>query len=256
MTKVVAEIGCNWRNLDEAKEMIAAAKNASAHAVKFQLFNEETIKDSPLEKQLAELILNESQVAELHDCAKKHEILFALTPMYLEAMKIAEKHADIIKIRYKDHENSELLDVALGTGKTVLISVPRPPLGDMRFFNPRLYTCYCVPRYPPDPEDFNLDLACICHGFSSHYPHTILDIAFAINRTYEDSYIEKHVMLGIGYRAYFTNLNTLKPDDGKPLEIAFREPPIDAAVSISFSELKNLISNLKIIDRIQRTRLS
>ena len=254
--KIVAEIGVNWTSAPEALQMIQEAKSAGAYAVKFQLFNEEVIEESPVKDQLQPLILNENQIQTFRTECDNNKIGLALTPMYLDAFKLAEKYADVIKIRYADHENNDFIDIALRTGKPTLISVPRIPLGDVRYFNPRLHAMYCIPRYPPEPEDFNLDAASICRGFSSHFPHTILDIAWAINRTYEDSYLEKHVMFPRNkWKArpdYGASPEGHEPED-MPLIIT---PPIDAAVSITFDDLKTLIRQLKIIERIKRTRLT
>lgn len=254
--KVIAECGVNYSNFEEAKLMIAEAKKSGSDYVKFQLFNEETIADSPFKERLEPLILDEDKVKTLKDEADKCKIGFVLTPMYPEAVDIVAKYADAIKIRFKDHENEALIDKAVETGKTVLMSVPAPLLGhgDRTWpFISRVYQLYCIPRYPPEPEDFNLDQACACKGFSSHFPHTLFDLAFAINRIYNDVFIEKHVMLGIGYRAFFTKESLENPSS--TAEIYFKPEPIDAAVSIGFPELKNFISQLQLIERIQRTRI-
>jgi len=251
--KVIAEIGCNWSDfMSDARAMVAASKEAGADYVKFQLFNEETIKESPLKDRLTPLILTEEKVKWLRFETNQNKIGLILTPMYLEAVEIAAKYADIIKIRFLDHENQQLIDKAMDTGKPVLISVPRPMIGPF-FYHLRVYQLYCIPKYPPAPEDFNLDQACACKGLSSHFPHTLFDLAFVINRIYDDVFIEKHVMLGIGYRAFFTKESLENP--GSTAEIYFKPEPIDAAVSIGFPELKNFISQLKLIERIQRTRI-
>jgi sialic acid synthase SpsE len=249
--KVIAECGVNFLSVRDAIDMIRAAKKAEAYAVKFQLFNEETIKDSPLSEQLRKLILTEENVKDLQEEAKSEGLAFILTPMYLEAVDIAARYADLIKIRFKDNENQSLIDKALDTGKPVLISVPGPMLAsiDRKWaFSARMIQLYNIPRYPPEPEDFNLDQCCSCKGFSSHFPHTLFDLAFAINRIYEDVYIEKHVMLErewiIQKEGEFTRINTGE-----------YHPPIDAAVSITFIELANFIKQLQLIERIKRTRL-
>jgi sialic acid synthase SpsE len=264
--KVIAEIGVNWEGpsqldgsahpLDNAQAMILYAKEAGASGVKFQLFNEETIKDSPLKDRLSKLILTEQNIDDLHEHVKRIGLDFVLTPMYLEAVDIAAKYADLIKIRFKDNENLTLIDKALGTGKPVLVSVPGPMLATVErqwAFSLRTNQLYCIPKYPPEPEDFNLDQACACKGVSLHFPHTLFDLAFAINRIYDDVYIEKHVMLGIGSRAFFTKESLENP--GPTAEIYFKPEPIDAAVSIGFDELANFIKQLQLIERIKRTRL-
>lgn len=240
--KIIAEIGCNWQNLEQAIDMIKKAKKAGAAYVKFQVFNEGTIEDAPcgFRDRLKKLILDEEQIKRLADVARIWNVGFILTPMYEEAVAIATKYADYIKIRFKDHENKTLIDKALDTGKTLLISVPYLPPIAQQMFHPRIKYMYCLPTYPPRVEDFCLEFAVTCHGFSSHFPHTICDLAYAINTSYEESFIEKHVMFP---RSKF------KFSEGHNYH------PIDEAVSITFPQLRNLVKQLRMISRIRRVRL-
>jgi sialic acid synthase SpsE len=249
---IVAEIGCNYPQafISDAKQMIINSKEAGADFVKFQLFNEDVIKDSPIKERLASYILKEEDVVEFRKEADRVKIGFVLTPMYLEAVDIANKYADMIKIRFKDNENKSLIDKVLDTGKPMLISVPKPPMDIMLAYNPRVFPMYCLPSYPPVPEDFNLDQCSVCKGFSSHFPHTLFDLGFAFNHIYPEVYIEKHVMLdfdlkdGIGYTC-----------SGRRTADHDYEAPIDWAVSLEFNELKTFIKQVQLIERIKRTRI-
>jgi len=244
--KVIAELGCNFDTRQMAHKMIHEAKQAGCGYVKFQLFNEEVIKDSPLRDRLKPLILDEKDIIAFKGQCDCDEIALVLTPMYLEAVDIAAKYADMIKIRFKDNENTALKLKAWETGKPVLISVSRPILND---FSPRIFPMYCLPVYPPEPEDFNLEVATACRGFSSHYPHTLFDLAFAINRLYDDVYIEKHVRFPPAHmvNAVFTIDRNNRIEDVPP--------PLDAVVSITFDELRIFVNNLKILERMRRIRL-
>lgn len=234
---VVAEIGVNFDTRQMACEMIYSAAKIGCDYTKFQLFNRETIKESPLFKRLESLILNEDDIKTFKAQCERDKIGLILTPMYLEAVDVAAKYADLIKIRYKDRENQELIDKALATGKTLLISVPHRPIGAL-MYHPRIKWLYNIPKYPPEPEDFNLEIAASCDGISSHFPHTLFDLAYAINRIPEEAYIEKHVMMMWNW----------EPDIP-------RGNPIDKAVSISFEALKNFIGQLQLIERMKRIRL-
>ena len=230
LIRVIAEIGVNWNSLDIAHGMIRAASQAGCSYCKFQLFNKNTIASSSLKDKLTELILTESDVKELAQTAKRNKIGLILTPMYLEAVDIADKYGtDFIKIRYDDRENIELISKAQDTGKKVLISMPYMPLEPHRMFNPCFRYFYCIPKYPPEFEDFRLEVACTMHGFSSHYPNFICDIAYAINRIHKDAMIEKHVKL---------NNNC-----------------IDAKVSVPFNKLADFIKQLQAIEKFQRLRI-
>lgn len=236
--ELIAEIGCNWHGLRDAARMIKAAKAAHADFVKFQLFGEQEIADikevnKALYKKLTKKVLTEKAVKTLKKGADRKKIGFILTPMSLEAVDIADKYADeYIKVRFKDHENSELINKILDTGKTALISVPARPVADMtRYYNPRVKFLYCLPDYPPKIEDFCLEFATTCEGVSSHFPHTVCDLAFAINRLYEHAFIEKHVMFS-HYNSFFL--------------------PIDFKVSITFEQLAEFKKQLRLISQIRR----
>lgn len=236
----IADIGVNFSSLAQAEKMIQLSKESGASFVKLQLFNEETIKDyeQPLKDRLKPLILSELDVMKLKATADKAKIGFILTPMYLDAVKIAKEYCpEYIKIRFKDRENQELLDAVLATGRKALISVPRMPTQPGLMYHPYIRYLYNVPKYPPEIEDFNLEVACTCPGFSSHFTNTVCDVAWAINRLHDEAFLEKHVM--------FTD----------PFSPYFESAPVDAAVSIGFHELQNLTRDLQAIEQMGRIRL-
>jgi len=244
---LIAECGVNWNTMTDAAQMIVEAKAAGSDYVKFQLFNKETIKDSPLKERLKPLILDETGVKILKSLADANKIGLILTPMYLEAVDIAAKYADFIKIRYRDNANQPLIDKALETRKPLLVSVDSRPLNA---HHPRIYYLYCIASYPPRPEDVTLEFACTCEGFSSHFPHTTIDLAYAVRCFHDEFFIEKHVMLStqqIGITATYT--------DGSTERVASADivnHPIDEAVSITFEQLAELRKQLDIISKIRR----
>lgn len=250
---LIAEIGVNWTSLPQALDMIREAKKSGCSYVKFQLFNEETIADSPLKESLKPLILGETSINLLKEQAVMQKIGFILTPMYLDAVDLAARYADMIKIRFKDRENQPLLDKAYATGKTLLISVPNRPVNLNQMYNPRIRYFYCVPRYPPDIEDFNIEVASTCEGVSSHFPHTICDLTYAISRFYEESYIEKHVMFettSIGIQATYADASKEKVGS-----VEILNHPIDEAVSVTFEKVSDLTKELRLIEKMKRIRL-
>ena len=254
----MAEIGVNFSSLDEARQMIAEAKKSGANTVKFQLYNEETVKDSPFKEQLLRIMLTEDNVKELSTYARLKGLQFALTPMYVDAVAVANSYADIIKIRFRDHENQELVEKAVDTGKTVLVSVDRAAipskdslLSQLYAFNPRVYQLFCLPLYPPQPEDFCLESATTCKGVSLHFPHTLFDLAFAINRTYDDVYIEKHVMIS-PLKILDREVPLVGGENWKYIDY---NPPPDHAVSVTFDQLKEFTEQLLLLERMKRVRL-
>lgn len=232
MIRVIAEIGVNFTTIETAKEMIAEASRAKADYVKFQLFNMNTIKESPLKNELAKRILTEPEIKELSKAAQVKKIKILFTPMYSEAVALADRYGqDFIKIRYADRDNQKLLELSEKTGKKILASVPYMPLEPHKMFNQAYCYLYCIPKYPPEFEDFQLEVASTCHGFSSHYPNFVCDLAYAINRVHKDAIIEKHVKL----------LNNCYDIDGK--------------VSVTFPKFADFVKQLQAIEKFQRIRI-
>lgn len=207
MTFICAEIGVNWRTLNEADEMIREAAAAGADGCKFQAYTWKEIKeetDGPLHK----IILNETAVRYLYWRCRAVGVEFLCTPMYPAAVDMLNPYVKRWKIRYKDRENKAILDKCQLTGKPMLISGKN---------------VYCVPEYPPA-------LKGVCgkgifkgyNGVSSHYP--CIPFIAAVFESSPVDYVEVHVK-----RDHY-------PDN---------YCPIDNAVSITMSELKQLCMRIK-----------
>lgn len=236
---LIAELGVNWDSIETAKKMIAAVSKAGANFVKFQLYNEQIIKDLPpdLHTRLASIQLTESHVKELKKEATKYNLSFLLTPMYDKAIPIAGKYCDdFIKIRFPDHENMNRINQALKTGKKVFVSVPNIPLEPFLMYHLGIRWLFCLPSYPPKVEEFNLDVASACHGFSSHYPHTVCDMAYILNRSFQECFVEKHIILNRDWKSP-------------------KEKPLDADASITVEELKAFKEWIGIAEKIQRFKM-
>ena len=250
---MIAECGVNFSSIEEAKSMIGLAKQAGANFVKFQLFNEDTIKDSPHFEALKALILTEEQVKELQAIAQNRRIGFILTPMYMDAVPVAAKYADLVKIRFKDRENLEMIDAVYNAGRELLISAAGRPLDPSLNYNPHMHWLYCIPSYPPQPEEMTLEIAASMQGFSSHFPHFICDMAYVLTRNWADVYIEKHVMMDdieITERETISEKHQIYGFTGQT-----RPDPIDKAVSVTFPALAQFIKDVAVAERIRRLRL-
>jgi len=152
--EIIAEAGVNWLgDIDIAKEMIVEADKANCDYVKFQLFNELVIKDSPLRDNLVPYILDKEKAQELVNCGKKAGTPVFFTPMFLEAVDwIDEMKVPMIKIRYADRYYVKLINRALDVGVPVLISADRSYIKYWR--NPQIKLLYCVPKYPASLKDY------------------------------------------------------------------------------------------------------
>ena len=158
--EIVAECGVNWRTKEEAFEMIKQSKISGASHSKFQIFNEETIKDSPLKKELTPLILTIEDVQELYEYGKEIGQSVFFTPMFLEAVYWLEEigATEIIKIRHFDRYEYQIIEKASKTAKRVIMSVdkryrmsPDLTLNDIL----KIDFLLCVPKYPAEDKDYS-----------------------------------------------------------------------------------------------------
>lgn len=233
MVIIISEIGINHSgNIDTAKEMVRLSKEAGADIAKFQIFDKEDYTDD----RIRACWLSQDSFKEIKKYCDKCGIEFLCTP---------EKpaHVDFLETlgvkRYKVG-NNHLSDLLLlerieKTKKPVFLSANEKdalyaPFAEacdldkaLNIFSDftlhsKVKVLYCVPKYPPKPEELKLrilkSLDQKFDGISNHYP-SILPSLIAI--AYGAEVIETHVMLSEG-------------------------SPIDAPVSITFSELGQLVS--------------
>lgn len=223
MTFIIAECGINWRNLDEADQMIQKSAEAGADAVKFQAYLPKEVKGHPRECELIKIILTEPDIRFLYWRCQAHEIEFMCTPDYIGAVKILNPYVKRWKVRFSDRANGALILRCAKTGKDILIS------GGNKCESPHMIPLYCCPEYPPakEPEIFaygntpaQLQEAGY-NGYSCHIPNW-KHAAFAA--THNDlGYLEVHVRL----------------DKYEPPYC-----PIDTSVSITMSELAKLVQTV------------
>jgi N,N'-diacetyllegionaminate synthase len=256
---VLAEIGIN--HLGEvtiAKQMIDAAEDAGADAVKFQYYvwedieNDYPLSDPQLRAIVAKSQLSLDQLAELRDYAKSVGLGWVCTA-FKRPRRIAELASlkpDAIKIRFHDFEIG-FIQKALATDvPLVLASCAAPPIENMAvYYHPRCRWLYCIPKYPPAPEDFDAARSTGFHGFSDHFPNlTASLVAAALTRREDDYIIEKHVMLD---PVDPKNLVPFSPEqDIYHKEGHFDKPP-DYAVSITFKQLKELVKHLRLMEKLR-----
>jgi len=203
---VIAECGVNWRDLIDADQMIKAAANAGADAVKFQAFD---TTGFPIGSALYNMVLSKSDIRFLYWRCQQHNIEFMCTPMYPEAIEMLNPYVKRWKIRYNDRENWQIINLCQATGKEILISTDH-----IHKHDPSIKLLYCIPEYPPSqPDPTKLKGF---DGFSSHFPCISIPAEVAIGL----QYLEVHVRL----------------DKYEPPHYY----PIDTNVSITMSELAEL----------------
>jgi len=211
-TFICAEIGVNFRNLNEADEMIREAAAAGAAAVKFQAYDVALMDrdtDPVLVSQLNMIQLNETAVRYLYWRCRAAGVELMVTPMYPGAVPMLDPYVKRWKIRYKDRENEAILSPCRATGKPMLIS------GE---------NVFCVPEYPPSIDYTAKSLSLFHIGYSNHIPCFSVWTEENVSAFKSLDYLEVHVK-----RDHY-------PDN---------YCPIDNAVSITMSELAELCRRLK-----------
>ena len=195
MIKIIAEAGCNWTSLGEAKSFIYQSKQLGLFATKFQIFNHENIKELP---HLENLILYKEDVAELFYYGQDigQEVFFSV--MFPEAVDWCQAlSVPMYKIRHKDSKNLDLISKCIKTGKPTFISYHDYEPCFLPF---NIYPIYCVPSYPADIEEYKKGFgAGYYRGISDHTKDCeLLKFWYDILKKepiFMDLYFEKHVCL-------------------------------------------------------------
>ncbi len=172
---VIAEIGVNHDGqVPRAKELILAAADAGADAVKFQLFHPDrllseqarlaiyqTDQAEDVRKLLADLTLDAQVLGGLAEAAHDAGLLFVVTPFSLEDVDDLETMGvDAVKIASPDAVNLPLLESASALDKPMLVSTGTCRLDELAsaaalIRNHRAGGCLlqCVSSYPtPTPD--------------------------------------------------------------------------------------------------------
>ena len=172
---LVAEIGNNHDGkYDKAVKLIEEAKEAGAHCVKFQCINYENWIDGRLEvfgraretgfkTQLERLKAIELTVEEYEMLAivcEKVGIDFSCTIFDQENMNRLKKYLSFAKVSSGEIYNKDTLDVAISSGKQVVISTGLTrSITDVtsatEYINQKdTYIMHCVSRYPSSIENY------------------------------------------------------------------------------------------------------
>ena len=238
---VVAEIGSNWEgDVKKAKKIIHECKNAGTNAVKFQMWraNDLYSQKHPQWNMIRKSELTFKKAEKIKKYADSIGIEFFCSPFYPEGVDYLESLG--VK-KYKiasrtclltDKNSLETLEKVARTQKPVIISMG---MGGnkkqiMKIFSKSKKTfCYCISEYPAPFEKIDWKKAIKYDGFSDHSLGIDAPFLFALlkkqTRAKQIS-IEKHVKLK----------NSRGPD---------------ASTSITTELLKELISNIRSIERLR-----
>jgi N,N'-diacetyllegionaminate synthase len=222
---IIAEAGVNHNGeVELAKRLIEAARNAGADAVKFQTFHTEKIVTRHAQKatyqkertghgesqfeMIKKLELNEEDFRELAGYAEKTGIIFLSTPFDEESADfLGNLHMAAFKIASGEITNLPFLRHVAKKGKPILLSTGMSTMGDVEDALSALRSqgckeivlLHCVSSYPARPKDVNLramrSLQCAFKlpvGFSDH---TIGIVASLAATAMGACIVEKHFTL-------------------------------------------------------------
>lgn len=171
---IIAEIGNNHEgDFGLAKEMIDAASEAGADAVKFQTIIPNrlvSVLEQKRIKQLQKFSFNRDQFFELKERADEKDIMFLSTPFDIEVVEWLNPIVPAFKIASGDNDFWPLLEKIGLTGKPVILSLGLGRINDAskiasflkkvwvdsEITFPGLAFLHCVVSYPTPDEETSL----------------------------------------------------------------------------------------------------
>ncbi|MBU1219708.1 N-acetylneuraminate synthase family protein [Myxococcota bacterium] len=224
---LIAEAGVNHNgNVELARNLVLAAAENGADAVKFQMFNPDKLvtplaqkadyqkkttgKGSQIE-MLRKLVLDNEVFRELSDLARSCGIDYIVTPFDKESALFLNEIIDIFKIGSGDLTWHDSLKFIAGFGKPMILSTGMATLGDVEGaldaiasvmgerIQRDLYLLHCTSQYPAPADSVNLRaiatlsqaFGLMC-GFSDHTEGIEIPLAAAALGV---PIIEKHFTL-------------------------------------------------------------
>jgi len=214
-TYIIAEIGSNHnQNIQQAKAMIEAAKEAGADAVKFQSLRYDKVHipekySEDYKKFFAQIEFDEAWHSELSNYCNLLNIHFFSSVTYLESVDLLQQvDAPVIKIASAQFDIfPEIIERAAKTGKPLIMSSGLTDLGGVERMlrlvsaceNQNIVLLHCVTEYPTRAERVNLRLiqtyqqafGCLVgysdHTMGIHIPSAAVALGASV--------IEKHMTL-------------------------------------------------------------
>ena len=239
--EIIAEIGSNWEgNLSIAKKIIRECKRIGVDAIKFQMWRASDLysENHPDWKIIKKSELTFKKAEKIKKYADSIGIEFFCSTFYpegvdyLESLGVKKYKIASRTCLLNDKNSLETLERVSKTRKPVIISMG---MGGnkkriMKIFSKSKKTfCYCISEYPAPFEKINWKKAIKYDGFSDHSIGIVAPFLFALLKkqtSVKQIIIEKHVKLK----------NSKGPD---------------ASTSITTESLKELISNIRSIERLR-----
>lgn len=163
--EIIAEIGQNHNgDMSLAVEMIRAAKENGADAVKFQLYEASKLfpKDNnPWFEYNCKTELSKEDVLYLVEECKRQNIEFLASAFDVERVDwLQELNVRRYKIASRSIYDNRLISHICGTGKSLLVSLGMWQEDELPKFNTKakVYFLYCVSKYPTQLAEMKLSM--------------------------------------------------------------------------------------------------
>ncbi|WP_051250657.1 N-acetylneuraminate synthase [Paenibacillus harenae] len=176
---VIAEIGVNHNgSIGLAKQMVEAARDAGADAVKFQMFRSEELvseqaalveyqkagtEGSTQKEMLRRLELTDAEFLELKSFCDASGVTFLATPFDINsAYRLGQMNVEAFKIGSGDITNLQLLEAVGSLRKPVILSSGMSTLGEIEAafdalkHAPHVALLHCTSAYPAPYDSINL----------------------------------------------------------------------------------------------------
>ncbi len=173
---IIAEAGSNHNgSLEQAKELIDVAAESGADAVKFQIYNAETLyskytpefsylKGQNVYELIKDIETPREWIKELAGYCETRNIIFLATPFDFEAVDLLDKYVPAFKIASFEITDLELLQYAAEKGKPMIISTGMANLGEIEdaitaiksVGNEDIVLLHCNSLYPTPAEVVDL----------------------------------------------------------------------------------------------------
>ena len=165
---IVAEIGYNFENVEQAKASIDAAIDSGVDAVKFQTFKAETTStkdamfppeagDTSQYEEFKKYEMSEEMHQEIFGYAKKKGIIAFSTPSHPSDVELLEKIGvpaykigadDLTNLPYLEYVAKKRLPIILSTGMGTMAEVDDAVSTILSAGNDNLILLHCVSNYP------------------------------------------------------------------------------------------------------------
>ncbi|MBQ9765483.1 MAG: N-acetylneuraminate synthase family protein [Lachnospiraceae bacterium] len=214
---IIAEVNSSHNgNMDVAKQMIIAAKEAGCDCVKFQswsaksLYSKTYYKQNPIAKRFVDkFAMSPEQLKELAEYCRSYGIEFSSTPYSEEEVDfLVDIRAPFIKISSMELNNPGFLRYIARKGVPVVLSTG---MGDMDEIekavkvieeegNRQIILLHCVSIYPAEETTINLNNIVGLREKFPDYPigfsdHTLGDVVAVAATALGAAVIEKHLTL-------------------------------------------------------------